>query len=365
MTLPRVLPARPLVHALTWVGCLLVLPLVSGPAIAREATVVSSLSPVLGPDGGDGWGVFLAQATQTPVLTFQTPTFRVAVTQSGSIYRMDVSNRANQGVFQRQAIATFSQDEDFSRFSSAGTYNGVPATYQALVDSNDQLTLQIFNRDGVLIAQEFGVGEATVNLPSHQRPNPIQRTVLAFETVTYATRVFQRAGSDRYFMNIYNRITGTTDQNGVTATVVPGSASGPGQISYVSQGTFGGIPAQYFIRLNANQQGLLEIIANDGQVLLTEVAVTNVTANLLAEDVPPGATQADLNQPYIAAVFGGNETLAQIQTLYPTAFQEDTALGPFIHVGAFANRDLATARVIELSNRGFNARVVYRRVQYR
>jgi cell division septation protein DedD len=64
-------------------------------------------------------------------------------------------------------------------------------------------------------------------------------------------------------------------------------------------------------------------------------------------------------------VFGDASTLSQVQQLYPGAVAENSALGRLINVGAFANRDLAMARVFELRARGFNSRLVYRRVQYR
>jgi hypothetical protein len=71
------------------------------------------------------------------------------------------------------------------------------------------------------------------------------------------------------------------------------------------------------------------------------------------------------NNAYIAAVFGDFSTLSQVQQLYPGAVIENSALGSFINVGAFTNRDLAMARVFELRGRGFNSRLIYRRVQYR
>jgi hypothetical protein len=146
----------------------------------------------------------------------------VHVYRVGDGYRTNVYNNASQIVEHQDAVTTLSVDEDFTTFSSTGTRNGALATYQVLVDPNDQLTLQILDAAGGLLVQEFATGDALISLASNQRPDPArsQTTILAFETNTYATRVFRRAGND-YFMNIYNRLSGVSEQNGVQATLAP------------------------------------------------------------------------------------------------------------------------------------------------
>jgi hypothetical protein len=64
-------------------------------------------------------------------------------------------------------------------------------------------------------------------------------------------------------------------------------------------------------------------------------------------------------------VFGDASTLSQVRQIYPSAIAENSALGTLYVSSAFSNRDLAMARVFELRARGFNSRLVYRRVQYR
>jgi hypothetical protein len=206
-----------------------------------------------------------------------------------------------------------------------------------------------------------------ISLASNQRPDPArsQTTILAFETNTYATRVFRRAGND-YFMNIYNRLSGVSEQNGVQATLAPAIPPNESRVSYVSRGTYNGIPAQYFTRIDGSGQTVLEVISDSGQLLLLEPGIGPVTLNIPAGDIPSGANNIQsTNRPYIAAVFGDASTLSQVRQIYPSAIAENSALGSFIRVEAFSNRDLAMARVFELRARGFNSRLVYRRVQYR
>ncbi|MEM9513179.1 MAG: hypothetical protein AAF978_10955, partial [Cyanobacteria bacterium P01_E01_bin.48] len=72
-----------------------------------------------------------------------------------------------------------------------------------------------------------------------------------------------------------------------------------------------------------------------------------------------------VDDAFVAAVFGDEEILAQVQQLYPEAFMEDARQGRFINAGAFQNQNSAEVRVLELRSRGFNARLVFRDVRYR
>jgi hypothetical protein len=338
-----------------------------GPAIAALNPAVmsaSELAPRL-EQGVRAEPLQLAQITNSSVLYFRTPTYTVHVYRVDNGYRTNVYNNASQIVEHRDAATTLAVDEDFTTFSSVGTRNGALASYQILVDSNDQLTLQILDAAGGLLVQEFATGDALINLTANQRPAPArnQTTILAFETNTYATRVFRRSG-DEYFMNVYNRLSGVSEQNGVQATLVPAIPPNDRQVSYVSRGTYNGVPARYFTRIDGSGQTVLEVISDRGQTLLLEPGVGPVTVNIPAGDIPAGVSTIP-NNAYIAAVFGDFSTLSQVQQLYPGAVIENSALGSFINVGAFTNRDLAMARVFELRGRGFNSRLIYRRVQYR
>jgi hypothetical protein len=368
MTLHRPHRLDALTRTARFWGWLLVVPIGMGPAIAALNPALTLESGQLPNSEISAEPLQIAQVTtNSSVLYFPTPTYTVHVYRVGDGYRTNVYNNASQIVEHQDAVTTLSVDEDFTTFSSTGTRNGALATYQVLVDPNDQLTLQILDAAGGLLVQEFASGDALVSLASNQRPDPArsQTTILAFETNTYATRVFRRAGGE-YFMNVYNRISGVSEQNGVQAALAPAVPPNERQASYVSRGTYNGIPAQYFTRIDGSGQTVLEIISDSGQPLLLEPGVGPVVLNIPAGDLPSGVSQIEyVNTAYIAAVFGDASTLNRVQQLYPGAVAENSALGDFINVGAFANRDLAMARVFELRARGFNSRLVYRRVQYR
>jgi hypothetical protein len=367
MTLHRPHRLDALTRTARFWGWLLVVPIGMGPAIAALNPALTLESGQLPNSEISAEPLQIAQVTTNSVLYFPTPTYTVHVYRVGDGYRTNVYNNASQIVEHQDAVTTLSVDEDFTTFSSTGTRNGALATYQVLVDPNDQLTLQILDAAGGLLVQEFASGDALVSLASNQRPDPArsQTTILAFETNTYATRVFRRAGGE-YFMNVYNRISGVSEQNGVQAALAPAVPPNERQASYVSRGTYNGIPAQYFTRIDGSGQTVLEIISDSGQPLLLEPGVGPVVLNIPAGDLPSGVSQIEyVNTAYIAAVFGDASTLNRVQQLYPGAVAENSALGDFINVGAFANRDLAMARVLELRARGFNSRLIYRRVQYR
>ena len=369
MTLHRPQRLDVLARTARFWGWLLVVPMGMGPAIALHPAVTSTseLAPGL-EQGVRAEPLQLAQITNNSVLYFRTPTYTVHVYRVGNDgYRTNVYNNASQIVEHRDAVTTLGVDEDFTTFASSGIRNGARATYRVLVDPNDQLTLQILDAAGGLLVQEFARGDALISLTSNQRPDPArsQTTILAFETNTYATRVFRRSGGG-YFMNVYNRLSGVSEQNGVQAALAPAIPPNERQASYVSRGTYNGIPAQYFTRIDGSGQTVLEIISDSGQPLLLEPGVGPVVLNIPAGDLPSGVNQIEyVDTAYIAAVFGDSNTLTQVQRLYPDAVAENSALGDFINVGAFANRDLAMARVLELRARGFNSRLIYRRVQYR
>jgi hypothetical protein len=367
MTLHRPHRLDALTRTARFWGWLLVVPIGMGPAIAALNPALTLESGQLPNSEISAEPLQIAQVTTNSVLYFPTPTYTVHVYRVGDGYRTNVYNNASQIVEHQDAVTTLSVDEDFTTFSSTGTRNGALATYQVLVDPNDQLTLQILDAAGGLLVQEFATGDALISLASNQRPDPArsQTTILAFETNTYATRVFRRAGND-YFMNIYNRLSGVSEQNGVQATLAPAIPPNESRVSYVSRGTYNGIPAQYFTRIDGSGQTVLEVISDSGQLLLLEPGIGPVTLNIPAGDIPSGANNIQsTNRPYIAAVFGDASTLSQVRQIYPSAIAENSALGSFIRVEAFSNRDLAMARVFELRARGFNSRLVYRRVQYR
>ncbi|WP_008310361.1 hypothetical protein [Leptolyngbya sp. PCC 6406] len=313
-------------------------------------------------------GLQLAQVVEGSVLYFRTPNYTMHVFRDGDVNRMNVFNNATGVLLQRNAIATLEFIDNFSVFSSQGTRNGERVIYRAVVSSNDDiLNLQIFDFFGRKILEEPGLGDALINLTSEQRPvHQAAGTILAFDTNTYSTRVFQRQGNDQYLMNVYNRLSGASEQNGISAILSPPVPPYDRQVSYVSRGTYNGVPAQFFTRIDGTGQTALEIISNSGQRLLLEPGVGPVTVNIPSGDLPQGIGQIEApTSVYVAAVFGDSATLSQIRRLYPDAFLENSHLGSFINTGTFNNRNLAQSRVLELRGRGYNSRLVYRSVQYR
>jgi hypothetical protein len=306
----------------------------------------------------------MAQVSEDSVLYFETPSYTTHVYRDGVQYRMNIVDNVTQQLLVNRAIATNSVTQDFTIFQAGGVRNGSPVTYRTLVDGEDQISLQIFDGAGNLLRQEFARGDQLVRLASAQRPETVSpRTILAFSTPTYATRLFQRPGNDAYVMNVYNRQTTDSVQNGIRATLTPATPPNDRQVSYVSEGTFNGQPARFFMRIDGTGQTTLEILDSNGTVLVQEPGVGPVTLDIPPEHFPEAMNALErVNNAYIAAVFGDLEA---VQQLYPEASREDTALGAFINAGSFANRDLAMARVLELRARGFNTRLIYRNVQYR
>jgi hypothetical protein len=153
---------------------------------------------------------------------------------------------------------------------------------------------------------------------------------LAFETNTYATRVFRRAG-DEYFMNVYNRLSGVSEQNGVQATLAPAIPPNDRQVSYVSRGTYNGIPARYFTRIDGSGQTVLEVISDSGQPLLLEPGVGPVTLNIPAGDIPAGVSKRYVQtMPILRRCLGMPAPSARCNSFIPVRFIENSALGSFI-----------------------------------
>lgn len=347
-------------------GLLLGLWLGIDPAIARSdsGVMLTGLSPTAVGEQLDGAELWIAQVREESVLYFETPSYTAHVYRDGAQYRMNIVDNVTQQLLVNRAIAANSVTPDFTLFQATGIRNGTTVTYRVLVDTADQISLQMFDGAGNLLNQEFAEGDQLVRLASAQRPETVNpRTVLAFSTATYATRLFQRPGNEAYVMNVYNRQTTDSLQNGIRATLAPATPPNDRQVSYVSEGTFNGQPARFFMRIDGTGQTVLEIVDANGMVLVQEPGVGPVTLDIPREHFPDGMNALEqVNNAYIAAVFGDLEA---VQQLYPDATEEASALGAFINAGSFANRDLAMARVLELRARGFNTRLIYRNVQYR
>ncbi|NJN21686.1 MAG: hypothetical protein HC812_11540 [Leptolyngbya sp. RL_3_1] len=349
------------------------------PAAARQSPQASPISalqlaapqlatPQITPSPVVEATLLLAQANANSILYFRTGNYTVHVFQDGGQNRMNVYNNTTGVLQQSRAITDLRREPGFTIFFSRGFRNGFPATYRAVISSSNRLSFQIFDSAGRLIVEESAVGDVLVNVAPGDLPLSAAATedILAFDTTTYAARVFRRSGNPQYFMNVHNKVSGQTEQSGVLT--VPSVPVPPYErhVSYVSSGTYNNIPAQYFMRINDRGQTSLEIISQTGQRLFQEPGVGPVTLNIPQRDIPAGVDRIDaVTTAYVVAVFGQGNTLSQVQQLYPEAVMENSGLGRFINAGEFADRDLAMARVLELRGRGFNSRLVYRDVRYR
>lgn len=341
-------------------------PLAISPAIARQSvSIETQLTPASIVDAT----VLLAQANANSALYFNTDNYTVHVFREGGQNRMNVYNQTRDVLEQNRALTTQSLEPYATIFSSNGGLNGQLVVYRAVVDSSNRHILQILDSDGRKLVEEFSVGDVANNLLPDQLPagRVNSQDILVFDTTTYAARLFRRDNENAYIMNVHNKVSGQSEQNGALARLVqPSSSDDEPQVSYVSSGTYNNTPAQYFMRVNGRGQTVLEIISESGQRLFQEPGVGPVTVNIPERDIPAGVDRIEyVNTAYVVAVFGEGNTLSQVQQLYPEAFAENSGLGDFINVGSFADRNLAMARVLDLRGRGFNSRLVYRDVRYR
>lgn len=306
----------------------------------------------------------LAQANANSITYFTTANYTVHVFRDGTRRRMNVYENALDLVRLNRADAAFAFENGQATYRSFGSLAGNTVTYKVLINSANQPRLQILDAGDRPIVNEAATGDALVELPEGERPTDVQETILSFETTTYATRVFRR--NNQYFMNVYNKFTRESEVNGAAANLAPNRPPYERTVSYVSSGNRGGFNARYFARIDGTGQTTLEIFSANDQRIFQEPGVGPVTVNIPQRDLPAGIGNLNaVTNAYVAAVFGSDGTLREVQRLYPEAFIEDSSLGRFINAGAFSNRDLANARVSELRGRGFNARLVYRDVRYR
>ena len=304
-------------------------------------------------------------AQQGDYLVFGTADYSVRVFNTGNGIRMNVFDRTNDILRLDTAPVTFTVEGGNSVYVSTGSYSANTATYKASVSIDNEVSLIIEIGADRIIRQVAAPNTATINLPPEQQPQSITDTRLAFETSTYAVRVFRR--DDNLFMNVYNRFSGASALNGVAANLANPEPPYDCAVSYTAGGEQNGIPVRYFARIDGSGGTVLEIYNINNQRMFQEAGVGPVTINIPQSDLPSciGDIGDSVSSPYIAAVFGNNDTLNAVQQLYPDARMEDSRLGSYINVGEFPNRDLALERVFRLRGLGFTARVIYRDVRFR
>lgn len=331
----------------------------------------------------------LAQAdNEQTILNFDTTNYAVRVYQRNTQTRMRVFSRRDDRVILDEAavfVPNSGRNNAFSSYRSIGSFSAQPARFFARVDAVNNTQLEIFDAQNNLIRQENGGTNPVVALPPDQRPpnsagnnQPSEaNTRLAFVTASFATRVYEDNGILK--MNVYTRDNQPL-QNGVAASPVLNPQSPyESWVSYVSNGSFQGIPVRYFSRISGRGETLLEIVEDaSGRTLLSQPGIGPVTINIPPSEIPPTAETPVASEnldPYIAAVFGDANTLERLQSLQQSATAsgiplqeprfEEAPQGRFINAGSYRNRDEAAAVVNFLRSRNFNSRLVFRDFRYR
>jgi len=305
---------------------------------------------------------FIAQAENT-LLNFRTANYSVRVFTRDGRTLMNVYDNSENLLRLNAQPASPSVLNGVGVYISNGSYSGRQAQYIVEVLPNDFARLRIVDGSNTVIANQDATQILEFNVPPEVIQRPLQDTILAFETTTYAVRVFERDGFK--FMNVFNKFTGETVVNGQPANLVPPEPPFDNAVSYVASGTQAGQSVRFVTRITRNGTTSLEIYNVNNQRLFQELGVGAAVVNIPESDLPAGGPIEGVSDAYVAAVFGDDNTLSEVQQIYPEAFMDSSRQGDFINAGAFPNRDAAQLRVLELRSRGFNARLVFRDVRYR
>jgi len=379
-------------------------------AIATFFLTTSLVLPVSGalPSSGQTFGQELSQTgdsllAQDPntsnnaTLYFATPTFVVSVhprnTQNlqMNVYNKD-NNQAEQlnaPVISRGAVSNdgwVSYDSFGSREGRNVIYraSGNRNAYQARLEILDAGTQQVLLSQNSISISAFNIPPGTTG-PGNDVL--LRETVVAFETQNHAIRVFNDGGVRK--LNIFNKASRQQVVNGQPASLEsPGAPPYECWVNYFGGSQFNGAAARYFVRVSGRNEGVLEVIDANGSVLLEEPRVSSspLITNIPSNDIPQcfggsasGTTPASL-APFVAAVFGDEDDLQQIQQIVRTGTGsrniggstcnvdprfEDARQGRFINAAECDSRDDASAVVSFLRGRGYNARLVYRNFRYR
>ncbi len=330
-------------------------------------------------------------------LYFTTPTFVVSVhprnTQSlqMNVYNKDTRQTEilNAPAFFRGAL----NNDGWVSYESFGSRGGRNVIYRASGNRNAyQARLEILDAgtQQVLISQN-SISISAFNIPAGQTgpggDDLLSRTIVSFETQNHAIRVFNDGGVKK--MNIFNKASRQQVVNGQPASLEsPGSPPYECWVNYFGGNSFNGAAARYFVRISGRGEALLEVVDANGAVLLEEprTASSPLVSNIPSNDIPQcfggsgNQTSPAALAPFIAAVFGDQNTLQQIQQLLTREGGvrniggiscsvnprfESARQGQFINAAECDSRDDAATVVSFLRARGFNSRLVYRNFQYR
>ncbi|MBE9137631.1 hypothetical protein IQ254_10460 [Nodosilinea sp. LEGE 07088] len=364
--------------------------LVTGLAVpAQGAWQPAAMAPT--PDGLD---LLLAQEPNTSansVLYFTTPTFTVSVHPRSTAQFMNVYNRDTRQSEQLNAPVSFRgslNNDGWVSYDSFGSRAGRNVIYRASANRNAfQARLEVIDAasNSVLISQNSTSIQA-MNVPGENpgQGNLLNQTFVGFDTQNHSVRVFNDNGVTK--MNVFNKVSGQTLVNGQPATA-EADEIGPYEcwVNYFGGQSFGGAAARYFIRVSGSGEALLEVIAANGGVLLTEPRVSSapLVTNIPQADRPAcfgdsGNVGSGSLAPYIAAVFGSDRELEQTRQVLGQGGRgvsglscvidprfESARQGRFINAAECNDRNDAGAVVNFLRGRGLNSRLVYRNFRYR
>lgn len=338
-------------------------------AISLSPTFAISEKPVIRESGLSEINIdapLLAQARETWLL-YQTDEYTVRVYRQNGQTLMNVFDNARGLLRLNGQPATFSILNGTGVFISTGDYSGRQVRYVSEVfekEPNGFARLLIIEGTDNIITIEDATLMEIFNVPSDLLQQVGKNTILKFETSTYAVRVFSRDG--QRFMNVFNKFTGETVVNGKPASLAPARPPFEDAVSYVASGTQSGQSVEYVARITGTGSTMLDIYNVNGQRLFQEPGIGEVVVNIPSSDLPEGISDIEgVSDAYVAAVFGGQETLAAVRRLFPEAFMDSARQGDFINVGSFPNREAAMVRVLQLQSEGFNARLIYRDIIYR
>ncbi len=364
------------------------------PAMAVAPSVLPGRPPS-GPDLGET-SVQIAQMERT-ILNFNTPNYAVRVFMpTGSVnpvmnvFRRTAPSRlelnAQPAIF-RGAITA----DGFLTYESFGSRDGRNVIFRASHNrGTQQARLEILEQaTNSMLLSESASGVSAPNMPEAPGTGALERnTLVGFETRDHAVRVFRDPADGLRKMNIYYKPTSQTRVNGQPATVdLVGLDPSECWITYYGGQQYNGIAARYYVQVSAGGSARLEVIDMNGAVLLAEPRISTVplVTNVPPEDRPQcfdgtGQIPTAPLARYVAAVFGGEATLQQVnQVLRPGAGAripgsltcninprfESARQGQFINAAECDGRNDAEAVVSFLRGRGLNARLVYRYFRYR
>ncbi|NER81801.1 MAG: hypothetical protein F6K42_20010 [Leptolyngbya sp. SIO1D8] len=300
------------------------------------------------------------------ILLFTTDRYTVRIYRNSDQTLMSVYDATFDINRQFEAPTQFTMLNGQGTYVSTGSFGGRQARYEVTVINPERIRLLIQDGGGNLIGNQLSTSVSISRTDSLFEE--FYNTILQFNTPTYAIRVFERQDEvSNRFMNVYNRFTGVAEVNANAASLAPSLPPYERSVSYVSSANRSGQPVEYFVRMDDTGSTRLEIYNINGQRMFQETGEGPVTVNIPGSDFPAGVDVIALvaESAYVAAVSGDVNTLAELQTLYPRAFMDEARQGRFINVGDFPNRDSAMARVFELRGQGFDARLMFRDVQYR